>query len=89
MSEDARARERLDFEAAAEVIERGKLGKDLSTHEFNGILTTSKMQFTSGGEEVCIIGVPWDGLWKTLWFALFPCLKHWIYNKILCLDTAC
>lgn len=51
LSEDARARERLDFEAAAEVIERGKLSKDLSTHEFNGLLTTSNMQFTSGGEE--------------------------------------
>lgn len=53
MSEAARARERLDFEAVAETIERGKLGKDLSTQQVKGILPTAGMQFTSGGEEVC------------------------------------
>lgn len=51
MSEAARARERLDFEAAAETIERGKLGLDLS-QQFKGILPTAGMQFTSGGGEV-------------------------------------
>lgn len=52
MSESARARERLDFEAAAEAIEKGK-GKEakLSAEHFVDFLSTGGMQFTSGGVE--------------------------------------
>uniref|UniRef100_A0A2P2L2P4 RNA binding protein n=3 Tax=Rhizophora mucronata TaxID=61149 RepID=A0A2P2L2P4_RHIMU len=50
MSEAARARERLDFEAAAEAIEKGKWGKEtklFTQHlEFSA---SGAMQFTSGG----------------------------------------
>ena len=57
MSEAARARERLDFEAAAEAIEKGK-GKGLkeaklSAEHFVDFLATGGMRFTSGGVEVC------------------------------------
>ncbi|XP_023000780.1 G patch domain-containing protein TGH [Cucurbita maxima] len=55
MSEAARARERLDFEAAAEAIEKGK-GKGLkesklSAEHFVDFLATGGMRFTSGGVE--------------------------------------
>lgn len=55
MSEAARARERLDFEAAAEAIEKGKGLKEakLSAEHFVDFLATGGMQFTSGGVEVC------------------------------------
>ncbi|XWS51297.1 hypothetical protein CRYUN_Cryun12cG0164800 [Craigia yunnanensis] len=51
MSEAARAHERLDFEAAAEAIEKGKRGKEsmISTQPFDFLATG--MQFTSGGLE--------------------------------------
>ncbi|KAK6276040.1 hypothetical protein POUND7_005749 [Theobroma cacao] len=51
MSEAARARERLDFEAAAEAIEKAKRGKEsmISTQPFD--LLATGMQFTSGGLE--------------------------------------
>ena len=54
MSEAARARERLDFEAAAEAIEKGKQGKGskLSTPSFVDFSTAGVLQFTSGGVEV-------------------------------------
>lgn len=54
MSEAARARERLDFEAAAEAIEKGKLskGSKLSTPSFMDFATAGALQFTSGGVEV-------------------------------------
>lgn len=48
MSEASRARERLDFEAAAEAIQKGQWGKE-SKHSS----ATGGMQFTSGGVEVC------------------------------------
>lgn len=53
MSEAARARERLDFEAAAEAIQKGQWGKDskLSTQHFIDFSATGGMQFTSGGVE--------------------------------------
>ncbi|XP_059453445.1 G patch domain-containing protein TGH isoform X2 [Corylus avellana] len=53
MSEAARARERLDFEAAAEAIQKGQWGKDskLSTQHFMEFSATGGMQFTSGGVE--------------------------------------
>ncbi|CAK9330021.1 unnamed protein product [Citrullus colocynthis] len=53
MSEAARARERLDFEAAAEAIEKGKGLKEakLSAEHFVDFLATGGMQFTSGGVE--------------------------------------
>lgn len=43
MSEAARARERLDFETAAEAIKKGKWSKEISTS------LTGGMEFTSGG----------------------------------------
>ncbi|XVE56710.1 hypothetical protein DITRI_Ditri04bG0032700 [Diplodiscus trichospermus] len=51
LSEAARARERLDFEAVAEAIEKGKQGKEgmISTQPFDFLATG--MQFTSGGLE--------------------------------------
>ncbi|OMO63875.1 SWAP/Surp [Corchorus olitorius] len=51
MSEEARARERLDFEAAAEAIEKAKSGKGsmIPTKPFDFLATG--MQFTSGGLE--------------------------------------
>lgn len=52
MSEAARARERLDFEAAAEAIEKGKQGKELSVQQFMDFSATGGMRFTSGGVEV-------------------------------------
>lgn len=51
MSEAARARERLDFEAAAEAIEKGKQGKELSVQQFMDFSATGGMRFTSGGVE--------------------------------------
>lgn len=56
MSESARARERLDFEAAAEAIGKGQLAKGSSTSsqrltEFSA----GGLQFTSGGIEVCFL----------------------------------
>lgn len=56
MSEAARARERLDFEAAAEAIEKGKSGK-VSTNSLQHVtdyLATGGLQFTSGGSQVCL-----------------------------------
>ncbi|XP_022735993.1 G patch domain-containing protein TGH isoform X2 [Durio zibethinus] len=52
MSEAARAHERLDFEAAAEAIEKGKRGKEslISEQPFDFLATG--MQFTSGVQEV-------------------------------------
>lgn len=60
MSEAARARERMDFEAAAEAIQKGKWSKDskLSTSQFMEYLSSGGMQFTSGGLAVwlqCVI----------------------------------
>lgn len=54
MSEAARARERLDFEAAAEAIDKGKWNKDskLSIQQFMDFSSSGGMQFTSGGLEV-------------------------------------
>ncbi|CAM8933936.1 unnamed protein product [Rhodiola kirilowii] len=53
MSEDARARERLDFEAAAEVIEKAQRNKEnqLSMQELIEMSAIGGMQFTSGGFE--------------------------------------
>ncbi|PON62061.1 G-patch domain containing protein [Parasponia andersonii] len=53
LSEAARARERLDFEAAAEAIEKGTRGKETktSTQHIAEFLTTGGMRFTSGGLE--------------------------------------
>ncbi|KAL3512313.1 hypothetical protein ACH5RR_025030 [Cinchona calisaya] len=50
MSEAARARERLDFEAAAESIEKGKQGRESKTSGqfFEDLLPTAGMQFTPG-----------------------------------------
>lgn len=50
MSEAARARERLDFEAAAEAIQKGKLGKEnnLANQELFDVSATGGLRFTAG-----------------------------------------
>lgn len=57
MSEAARARERLDFEAAAEGIQKAKLGKEslISTQKSLGFPAAGGMKFTSAGIEVNVI----------------------------------
>lgn len=57
MSEAARARERLDFEAAAEAIEKAKQRKEgsISTEQLLGSSGAGRMLFTSGGLEVYFI----------------------------------
>lgn len=59
MSEAARAHERLDFEAAAETIEKGKEGKEskMSAQHITDYLATGAMQFTSGGLQVCFANI--------------------------------
>ncbi|KAK1407403.1 hypothetical protein QVD17_39019 [Tagetes erecta] len=54
MSEAARARERLEFEAAAEAIKQGKWGKEsqLSSQPLLGASAGRGLQFTSGGSEI-------------------------------------
>lgn len=54
MSEAARARERLEFEAAAEAIEKGKQGKESKTPSqlFGDVLPTAGLQFAPGVLEV-------------------------------------
>lgn len=54
MSEAVRARERLDFEAAAEAIQKAKLAKEsnLSSVQLMEFSAAGGMQFTSGGLEV-------------------------------------
>ncbi|KAG2667261.1 hypothetical protein I3760_15G105100 [Carya illinoinensis] len=53
MSEAARAHERLDFEAAAEAIQKGQWGKEskFSPQQFVEFSANGGMQFTSGGLE--------------------------------------
>lgn len=55
MSEVARARERLEFDTAAEAITHGKWGKEsqLSGQQMLGA-SAGRLQFTSGGSEACI-----------------------------------
>lgn len=54
MSEAARARERLEFEAAAEALEKGKSGRESKNPSqlLTDVLTTSGLQFTTGALEV-------------------------------------
>lgn len=56
MPEVARARERLDFEAAAEAIEKTKSASQskLSAQQLMDLTMATGMQFTSGGFEVCM-----------------------------------
>lgn len=53
MSEAARARERLEFEAAAIAITQGKWSKE--SQQILGASAGQGLQFTSGGSEACII----------------------------------
>lgn len=57
MSEAARARERLDFEAVAEAMQKGKSGKEslLTTQQFVGFSAAGGLQFTSVGTEVYVM----------------------------------
>lgn len=54
MSEAARARERLEFEAAAEAIQKGYSGKEskAASQLLAELSASSGLQFTSGGLEV-------------------------------------
>lgn len=54
MSEADRARERLEFEAAAVAIEKGKWGNEMSTpnQQLLDLPGNTGLQFTSGGTEV-------------------------------------
>lgn len=51
MSESARARERLEFEAAAEAIQKGSSGKESRATDqlLADTSATSGLQFTTGG----------------------------------------
>lgn len=53
MSEAARARERLDFESAAQAIEKGKRGKEgkIAMPQFMEFSAGGGLKFTSGGTE--------------------------------------
>lgn len=53
MSESSRARERLEFEAAAEAIEKEKRGNEsrLSNQQFTEICAPTSLQFTYGSQE--------------------------------------
>lgn len=57
MSEAARARERLEFEAAAEAIEKGNSGKERKAMSqfLSDVSATSGLQFTTGGIEVYLV----------------------------------
>lgn len=54
MSEAARARERLEFEAAVEALEKGKSGRENKTPSqlIIDVLSSSGLQFTAGASEV-------------------------------------
>lgn len=54
MSEAARARERLEFEAAAEAMMKGKSGKQssVSNQQFMDMPLGKGLQFTASGLEV-------------------------------------
>lgn len=54
MSEAARARERLEFEAAVEALEKGKSGKESKTPNqlLTDVLSSSGLQFTVSALEV-------------------------------------
>lgn len=54
MSEASRARERLEFESAAEAIQKGNSGKEsIAANQLLADLSISAgLQFTSGGLEV-------------------------------------
>lgn len=54
MSEAARAREKLEFETAANAIEKEKMdrGKQANDRLLKDITATAGLQFTSGGVEV-------------------------------------
>lgn len=56
MSEAARARERLEFESAAEAIRKGNWGRETShsNQQMWDMPITTSLQFTSAGQEVCI-----------------------------------
>lgn len=84
MSEAARARERLDFEAAAEAIEKERLGKQslLSTQQFMELSATGGLHFTSGGLEPAKVNQEEDLLIKKM----YPKREEfqWRPSPILC-----
>lgn len=57
MSEAARARERLEFEAAAEAIEKGNSGNECKANSqlLADLPVAAAVQFTTGGIEVYLV----------------------------------
>lgn len=57
MSEAARARERLEFEAAAEAMEKGNSGKQskVTSQLLADLSLTAGLQFTTAGIEVYLV----------------------------------
>lgn len=72
MSEAARARERVDFDAAAEAIEKGHWRKEF-TEGCMESSSTGGMQFTSGGIEVCLF-------WCSSLVFIFKAFIHIVYE---------
>ncbi|PSR89164.1 G patch domain-containing protein [Actinidia chinensis var. chinensis] len=81
MSEAARAREKLEFEAAAEAIRTGKWGKEtgLSNQQFMEVFVTTGLQFNSAGLEQ---GSQAEELMKKM----YPKREefHWRPSPIMC-----
>lgn len=84
MSEAARARERLDFEAAAEAIKKGQWGKESkpSSKHFMEFPLTGGMQFTSGSLEQAKDSLAEDVMTKKM----FPQREEyqWRPSPVLC-----
>ncbi|XP_047315906.1 G patch domain-containing protein TGH isoform X2 [Impatiens glandulifera] len=67
MSEAARARERLEFETAAEAIQKGKSGKEFEGSNQNLLPYLGSVQFTSGGQEQIEAGQSMENIMKKLY----------------------
>lgn len=57
MSEVARARERLEFEAAADTVQKGNLDKErqATSQLLKDMSAAAGLQFTTGGVEVYLV----------------------------------
>lgn len=73
MTESARARERLEFEAAAEAIQKGSSGK--VSGDANQLLAdlsaSAGLQFTMGGSESKVYTHHIEDLCSLFWLASF------------------
>ncbi|CAK9133815.1 unnamed protein product [Ilex paraguariensis] len=68
MSEAARARERLEFEAAAEAVEKGQWRNEKNNphQQLLELSSTSGLQFTSGGLEQVKVSQPEDSVMRKM-----------------------